>query len=84
MKIPTYANSKFVDDDGYLTPGWMFTLNQLFDTLQNNASDNSGLVVPKFKTAQIAQLVSAPDGTLVYNKDLNILMVKKNGTFVEV
>ena len=74
MKIPSFENIKFVDENGMLTPEWRTILWQLFEGLQNNFS-NEGLVPPSQTAANIALLnptVSLP-GTIVYDTTDNVL-----------
>jgi TM2 domain-containing membrane protein YozV len=74
VKIPSFENIKFVDENGMLTPEWRTILWQLFEGLQNNFS-NEGLVPPSQTAANIALLnptVSLP-GTIVYDTTDNVL-----------
>jgi hypothetical protein len=80
MKIPNFINTAFVDGNGVLTDVWGKTLNQLFDQMQQNISEE-GFVIPSLTTTDIARLVNAPNGTLIIDSTLNVLKVKLAGTF---
>lgn len=84
MKIPVFSNIQFVDKaTGYLTDIWGKMLNQLFDQLQKNVSDE-GFVIPSLSTDDILKLTNAVDGTLIYDETLNVLKIRKNGVFTTI
>jgi len=84
MIVPAFLNNTFVDKNGDLTPGWSFLLNQLFNDMQTNIS-NEGFVIPSQTTANINRLAATGskilNGTMLYDSDLNVLKVFKNGVF---
>jgi len=84
MKIPNFVETQFVDKDGNLTPIWKQTMMQLFQELQNNAS-NEGIKIPQQDTANIAVLNNSKStGALIYDADNHKLKVNLNGTFKEI
>jgi hypothetical protein len=84
MKIPNFLNHQFVDKDGYLTEPWKHVLEQLFNELQKNMSDESH-IAPSQANLEIAQLnVSELSGGLLYNTDTKKLIVNIDGTFKDV
>jgi hypothetical protein len=84
MRVPAFLNNTFVDENGDLTPGWSFLLNQLFNDMQANIS-NEGFVIPSQTTVNINKLANVSpkiaNGTMLYDSDLNVLKVFKNGVF---
>lgn len=81
MKIPNFENIQFVDRSGYLTPEWQLILQQLFQSLQKNVSDE-GLFVPQQPTTIINQLnTAASTSALLYDSTTNQLKVNISGTF---
>ena len=84
MNIPNFQNTKFVDRSGYLTPEWQLILQQLFQELQKNTS-NEGLFIPQQPTATITMLnTAASTGALLYDSTNNLLKVNLAGTFKTV
>ena len=84
MNIPNFIDSKAVDEKGDFTEPWKHTLNQLFNELQTNMSNESH-IVPSQDTSNITTLnVSDYAGGLIYNTDTKKLMVNIDGTFKEV
>ena len=75
MKIPVFDNIKFVDKEGYLTPGWSNILQELFQSLQADFSDE-GLVIPSQTAADIAKLTDAPNWTVIGDTTNNALKIK--------
>ena len=67
MKIPNFINQRFVDKDGNLTEHWQHTLEQLFQELQQQMSDE-GHIAPSQTAANIAVLDgdAAKAGAIVY------------------
>lgn len=81
MNIPNFQNVQFVDENGYLTPEWQLIMQQLFQALQSNLSDE-GYKVPQQPTAVINQLNTAASiGALLYDSTTNQLKVNISGTF---
>ncbi|MDD5212360.1 MAG: hypothetical protein PHV62_08080 [Sulfuricurvum sp.] len=81
MNIPNFENIKFVDSRGYLTEEWQLILQQLFQALQGNLSDE-GFKVPQQPTTVINQLnTAASKGALLYDSTTNQLKVNISGTF---
>ena len=63
---------------------WKDTLEQLFNELQKNMSDE-GYILPHLTTAQITELnIPKYIGALVYDTDTNKANVNINGTFKEI
>lgn len=78
MKIPTFINVKYVQNDGYLTSEMQLYQDELNQALQNGLSNN-GWTVPQLKTTEITQIApSMPNGTLWYDTDTNQLKGKIN------
>lgn len=81
MKIPVFFDADFVDiKTGKLSVFGRNLINQLLDQLQKNYSEE-GIVVPSLNTDDINGLTKSVDGTLVYDSTLNVLKIKKNGSF---
>ncbi len=81
MNIPNFENIKFVDHNGNLTPQWQLILQNLFQQLQNNLSDE-GYKVPQQPTATITALnTAASTGALLYDSTTDELKVNIAGTF---
>lgn len=81
MNIPNFENIQFVDRQGYLTPEWQLILEQVFQALQKNLSDE-GYKVPQQPTTTINQLnTAASTGALLYDSTTNQLKVNISGTF---
>lgn len=82
MKIPNFIDVQVVETEGEnkgkFTETWRNIMTQLFQTLQQNASDES-LVTPQQTTANIAQLQGANmqqyTGGLIYDSTTNQLKV---------
>jgi len=83
MKIPVFDNIKFVDKEGYLTPGWSNILQELFQSLQADFSDE-GLVIPSQTAADIAKLTDAPNWTVIGDTTNNLLKIKINGVWKSI
>lgn len=95
MNIPNFVDIQFVDKNGYLTPEWKIIIQQLLKTLVDNASEE-GLVAPTQDNANVALIeghqvpastgigtvYTCRYGTLLYNSDLNVLMVALNNAGV--
>ena len=81
MNIPNFQNIQFVDRNGYLTDQWQLILQNLFQELQKNTS-NEGLFVPQQPTTTITALnTAASTGALLYDSTTNHLKVNISGTF---
>jgi hypothetical protein len=81
MNTPNFQNTKFVDRSGYLTPEWQLILQQLFQELQKNTS-NEGLFIPQQPTTTIAMLnTAASTGALLYDSTTDEAKVNIAGTF---
>lgn len=81
MNIPNFDNVQFVDRNGYLTEYWQLILQQLFNELQQNAS-NEGLKAPQQPTLTINALnTAASTSALLYDSDTDELKVNIAGTF---
>jgi hypothetical protein len=84
MKIPSYQNTRAVDENGYFTPEWKRILNQLFNELQTQMSNESH-IVPHQSTAKIALLNGTKYiGGNLYNFETHKAVVNINGTFKEI
>lgn len=84
MNIPNFIDAQVINKNGYLTDVWRQIFIQLFTELQINFSEE-GIIIPKQTNSNIISL-SGTDGTgkLLYNKDLDKLMVNIAGIFKEV
>ena len=82
MKIPNFANDRFVDANGSMTTVWANIINQLITELQLNLS-NEGYVLPQLTTTQINDLtdVNKSKGAMVYDETTNEFKVNINGTW---
>lgn len=81
MNIPNFENVQFVDSNGYLTPEWQLILQNLFQELQKNLSDE-GYILPEQPTSKITQLNTADStGALLYDSDTDEAKVNIAGTF---
>lgn len=82
MKIPNFANDKFVNENGIMTTTWANIINQLITELQINLS-NEGYVLPGLTTTQINDLtdVNKSKGAMVYDETTNEFKVNINGTW---
>ena len=85
MKIPNFSNEKIVDENGYLTEQWKHTLDQLFNELQQQMSDE-GHIMPSQNAANVAKLDgdATKNGALLYNEDTNKALVNINGSLKEI
>jgi hypothetical protein len=89
MKVPNYFTTKFVDDQGYLTPEYQVFFQDLITQMQINLSDE-GFRIPQQTTATIAQLKSSfnsqpkPNvyfGDLLYDSTTDEAKINIAGTF---
>lgn len=82
MKIPNFANDRFVQENGNMTTVWANIINQLITELQLNLS-NEGYVLPQLTTTQISELTDADKskGAMVYDSTTNEFKVNINGTW---
>jgi hypothetical protein len=82
MNIPTFTNSKVVDENGYFTPEWSNLMNTLISQVQLNLG-NEGYVVPQQPATNIAELTDASKstGAIVYNSTDNTMMGNIDGTW---
>lgn len=90
MKIPSFLQEKFVDENGYLTPAWAAVIDQLLAQLQENAGDE-GLVPPSLSSDpmppinnQFSQLTEVSNGTMIYDTYVDKLKVYIAGVFKEI
>lgn len=84
MLVPVFPNTKFVENDGYLTDTMLFYITELNQNLQNSLSNN-GWTVPQLTQLQISDIyLQMPDGTLFYDTTNNLLVVKINGALEKV
>jgi hypothetical protein len=82
MKIPNFIDVPVIELDGEnkgkFTETWRNIMTQLFQVLQQNASDE-GLIVPQQSTANISQLEGANNqqytGALIYDFTTNKIKV---------
>jgi hypothetical protein len=81
MIIPNFENIQFVDRDGYLTPEWQLIMQQVFQLLQKNLSDE-GYTLPQQPTGTIVALnTAASTGNLLYDSTTDEAKVNIAGTF---
>lgn len=81
MNIPNFVNSQFVDKNGYLTDTWQLILQQLFQALQDNLS-NEGYKLPQQPSTTIATLnTAASTGNLLYDSTTDQAKVNIAGTY---
>ena len=85
MKIPNFSNSKIVDKNGHLTDEWRHTLEQLFNELQQQMSDE-GHIMPSQNAATVAKLDGdvTKSGAVLYNETTKKAMVNIDGTLKEI
>lgn len=85
MKIPNWpGNKKFVDEEGNLTKEWRHTLEQLFQELQKNMS-NEGHIAPSQSTANLTKLGGTDtSGAILYNEDTDKLVANIAGVIKEI
>jgi hypothetical protein len=80
MNIPdftTVSSTPLIDKDGKITDMWRTVFNQLFQQLQQNAS-NAGLVAPNQTTVNISQFTTK-NGAMFYDADIHAMKVCING-----
>lgn len=85
MKIPNFINERFVDKNGHLTEAWQHTLEQLFNELQSQMSDE-GHIAPSQDATSIAILDgdATKAGAILYDETNDKLKVNIAGTFKEI
>ena len=85
MKIPNFLNEKIVTKEGYLTESWHHSLEQLFNELQQQMSDE-GHIAPSQSATNIITLSGDPNkkGALLYDETNDKLKVNIAGTFKEI
>lgn len=85
MKIPNFINEKFINEDGYLTEHWQHTLEQLFNELQQQMSDE-GHIAPSQDAANVSKLDGdiTKAGAVLYNTTTKKAMVNIDGTLKEI
>jgi hypothetical protein len=85
MEIPTLFSGRFVDKDGFLTPGAKNMFSQLLNELQTRMSEESH-VVPSKTTAQLSDIESEEKyfGGHAYDTDKKKAVVNIDGTFKEI
>ena len=84
MNIPNFEDIPVIvkkGDDYYWSDEWRFILQQLFQTLQQNAG-NEGLVPPSQTTANISIIQpNAQNGTIIYDSTTDQLKGLIAGVF---
>lgn len=85
MKIPNFINERFVNKEGHLTETWQHALEQLFNELQTQMSDE-GHIVPSQDATNVAILDgdTTKAGALLYNTTTKKAMVNIDGTLKEI
>ena len=80
IRIPNFANTKVIDEDGYFTEEWAQLFQQLLTQLQNNYNDE-GLIVPNQTSVNVSYLTDAnkSNGALLQNSDTGNLLFNING-----
>jgi len=80
VKIPNFINDRFVTKDGYLTESSRHMLEQLFNELQQQMSDE-GHIVPSQTTANITVLAADAEkkGAFYYDEDTDEVKVNIDG-----
>jgi len=72
MNIPNFEDVPFVDKNGLLTDAWKNILQQLFQELQNNVS-NEGIMIPQQSAANIIILTTTESiGSIIYDSTNNV------------
>lgn len=82
MNIPSFTNSKVVDENGYFTTEWAILMSQLLTQLQLNAGQE-GLKPPMLTTTEISYLTDADksNGSIVQDSTTGDFMGNINGTW---
>lgn len=81
MNIPNFENIQMVDRNGYLTEQWQMIMQQLFQVLQQNLSDE-GYKLPQQSTTIITALnTAASTGNLLYDSTTDQAKVNIAGTY---
>jgi hypothetical protein len=81
MNIPNFENIQIVDRNGYLTEQWQLIMQQLFQVLQQNLSDE-GYKLPQQPTSIITTLnTAASTGNLLYDSTTDQAKVNIAGTY---
>lgn len=76
MNIPVFFNSRFVNENGFLTNEIQMFIDQLMQSLQSGISNN-GFTFPQVDTATITLLEPRmPNGTAWFNTDLALPQMK--------
>lgn len=85
MKIPNFSNARFVEKDGHLTEEWRHVLEQLFNELQQQMSDE-GHVMPSQDATNVAVLDgdATKAGATLYNTTTKKAMINIDGTLKEI
>lgn len=85
MKVPNFSSARFVEKDGHLTEEWRHVLEQLFNELQQQMSDE-GHIMPSQNATNVAKLDGDPNkkGALIYNETTEKALVNINGTLKEI
>lgn len=84
MFIPVFADVKYVQANGYLTPEMQIYHDQLNQALQNGLSDN-GWTLPQINAANLAAVqAQMPNGTMWYESDAHEVVIKINGALRKV
>lgn len=84
MNIPSFVNTRIVDENGILTPEWANIFNQIITELQLNLS-NEGYVLPQLATTDIAKLTGTQSiGSMVYDSTTPAMKVNINGVWKTV
>lgn len=84
MFIPVFADIKYVQSNGYLTPEMQIYHDQLNQSLQNGLSNN-GWTLPQITGANLVAVESQmPNGTMWYESDIHQVVIKINGALRKV
>jgi len=84
MELINFEDTKVIDENGYLTPGWKEILSQLIGQLQKNYSQE-GLFVPPQTDTNITKLDNVKSNrALIYDETNDKLLININGTFKEI
>ena len=83
FNIPSFVNSKVIDENGYFTSEWALVMSILLPQLQLNLNPE-GLQTPALTSAQIGFLTDASrsNGRIVQNSDTGLPEFNVNGTWM--
>ena len=84
MNFPTFNVIQFVDKEGFLTPSMQFYHDDMNQTLRDGLSDN-GWTIPNITATNLVAIEpSMPNGTLWYESDNHVVVIKINGALRKV